>query len=76
MPKYTHDCNRFVWPASNKDYWVPKIERNVQRDRENNIALVKMGWRVLTIWEYQLKKKVADTYLSSLYHQIVNSNQS
>lgn len=38
-------------------YWVPKIERNIQRDRETNRKLRKMGWTVVRIWEHDLKKK-------------------
>lgn len=31
---HKHDCPRFVWPESNKDYWIPKILRNTERDKE------------------------------------------
>ena len=29
---HKHDCGRFVWPSSNTEYWIPKINRNVERD--------------------------------------------
>jgi DNA mismatch endonuclease (patch repair protein) len=38
-------------PKSRLDYWVPKLERNVQRDRENQKTLQQMGWTTLVIWE-------------------------
>jgi len=41
---------------SNRDFWLPKIERNMQRDEENNILLQKEGWVVMRFWENQLKK--------------------
>ena len=40
-------------PATNVDYWVPKLERNVERDEETNDLLKKEGWRVIRIWENQ-----------------------
>jgi DNA mismatch endonuclease, patch repair protein len=39
-------------PASNTDYWTPKLERNVERDRTNNAALRGAGWNVVRIWEH------------------------
>lgn len=65
-----HDCGRFVWPASNEEYWHKKIDRNVQRDEENQQLLEKQGWKVLTIWECQLKKKNAEENLQNLYNEI------
>lgn len=41
---------------TNKTYWIPKIERNMQRDREVTEALEKKGWRVLRFWDHQVKK--------------------
>ncbi len=40
----------------NREYWIPKIERNMQRDRENTLALQEMGWTVFRFWEHKLKK--------------------
>lgn len=62
-----HDCGRFVWPASNEEYWRKKINRNVERDIQNSFLLTQQGWKVLTIWECQLKKNVAEENLSLLY---------
>ena len=55
-----HDCGRFVWPSSNVEYWYNKINRNVERDIQNTTLLTEQGWQVLTIWECQLKKKLAE----------------
>jgi len=41
---------------SNRDYWLPKIERNIKRDKENNKSLKKMGWVVIRFWEKEVKK--------------------
>ena len=45
------NCKRATIPKSNKDYWQAKLSRNVARDRDNSLALQKMGIKVLTIWE-------------------------
>ena len=44
-------------PKSRRDYWVPKLKRNKQRDTENRAALRKMGWRYLVVWECHVKDK-------------------
>lgn len=66
-----HDCGRFVWPSSNEEYWHNKINRNVERDKENQLLLKRQGWQVLVIWECQLKKAVAEENLLKLYNMII-----
>lgn len=68
-----HDCGRFVWPSSNVEYWHNKINRNVERDAQNTVLLSEQGWKVLTIWECQLKKKVAEENLQLLYNRIIKN---
>ena len=59
---HKHDCPRFVWPSTNREYWEPKILRNVERDKENCALLKSQGWNVITVWECELKKNsIADT---------------
>ncbi len=48
--------NRNQRIKSNRDYWVPKIERNMERDREVTAALQNEGWLVLRFWEWQIRK--------------------
>lgn len=73
---HKHDCPRFVWPKDNANYWRPKIEGNVSRDKKNNDALQQMGWRVITIWECQLKKDVYQATMDQLIAQIRNGERS
>jgi DNA mismatch endonuclease (patch repair protein) len=40
---------------SNRDFWIPKIERNMQRDETNNQYYEDNGWTVVRFWEHQLK---------------------
>ena len=44
-------CRRATLPATRRDYWLPKLARNRERDAENNASLVRLGWGVLTVWE-------------------------
>lgn len=56
-------------PHSNSEFWRKKIERNRQRDERNKGELKKLGWRVMTVWECQLKPVVRQqTFLEIEYH--------
>ena len=67
---HMHDCGRFHWPSTNIEYWEPKILRNVERDKKNQDLLVKAGWKVLLIWECQLKTKTMQSTLEDLVKAI------
>ena len=57
-----HDCARGArQPKANADYWLAKIGRNRERDRTSEEALAAEGWRVLTLWECELKDAEALT---------------
>lgn len=43
---------------SNRDYWIPKIERNIQKDKEVNEFLTANGWAVLRFWSQEVKKNL------------------
>ena len=51
-----HDCDRFKLPKTNVEFWKQKIDRNRKRDSINRERLLRMGWRVLTIWECALRR--------------------
>lgn len=63
-------CLDFVLPESNQDYWVPKLEKNRNRDEENYAVLKKEGWNVFIVWECELKKASKDERLEQLYLEI------
>lgn len=44
-------CSEGRIPESRRDYWEPKLKRNVERDRKHTIALRKLGWKSLVVWE-------------------------
>lgn len=54
---FWHKCPKhFGLPKTNKRYWSGKIEENVRRDRRIDKTLKSEGWRVIRIWEHEIKK--------------------
>ena len=53
-------------PSTNHDFWVSKIRRNKERDKEEQHKLAEMGWHCITVWECELKPKVREQTLKSL----------
>ena len=47
-------CKRASIPKSNTDYWIPKLEKNVNRFKENSDRLDTMGYRTAVIWECEV----------------------
>jgi len=47
-------CKNAVLPKTRAEFWLGKLEGNVERDRRNATALKQQGWRVLTIWECEV----------------------
>lgn len=45
-------------PKTNESFWIPKIERNMQRDRYANEALNEMGYTVMRFWEHEVIKNL------------------
>ena len=57
---FWHQCpEHATMPKANRDFWEPKLRRNVERDRENDAALEAMGWTVLRFWEHEDPDEVA-----------------
>ena len=50
--------NRNQKIKSNREYWIPKIERNMARDKEVSEALEAEGWTVIRFWERQIRKEL------------------
>jgi len=49
-------CRNAVMPKTRPDFWAKKLQGNVMRDEVTARALRKLGWRVITIWECELKQ--------------------
>lgn len=48
-------CKRFVEPKSNKNYWMPKINRNIKNQLKQKRKIRNLNWQVITVWECHLK---------------------
>ncbi|EDM83433.1 very short patch repair endonuclease [Limnobacter sp. MED105] len=57
-----HDCKFFKVPSTRTEFWLAKINGNRSRDSLHRDALLKQGWRVLTVWECALRELKLDGY--------------
>lgn len=59
---FWHGCSKHCrMPATNKRYWAIKIKKNIKRDKKNRAALRKEGYKVVRLWEHDLKSDVSNT---------------
>ncbi|MCX7299345.1 MAG: very short patch repair endonuclease [Rhodobacterales bacterium] len=57
---HAHDnCSYFTLPATEPERWRAKLDGNSARDRRNQAALEALGWRVIIIWECELRNGAA-----------------
>lgn len=63
-------CRYFVVPKTRTDFWLNKIGKNVVNDERQQAELTTAGWKVLTVWECELKPAVRDHTLSQLFSTI------
>lgn len=59
-------CRYFKLPSTRQTFWREKLGRNVERDGEHAKALLKLGWRVLVVWECATKGKEASDTLPEM----------
>lgn len=60
-------CKYYRIPKSNVEFWETKINRNIERDAKNVAELAAKGWRVIIVWECELKKvAIREKTLASL----------
>jgi DNA mismatch endonuclease (patch repair protein) len=52
---HAHGCKIGRPPKSRVDFWQAKLKRNSDRDRENERALRRQGWDVLTLWQCETR---------------------
>jgi DNA mismatch endonuclease (patch repair protein) len=53
-------------PNSHREFWIAKIRRNKERDKEEQRELAKMGWHCITVWECELKPSKREQTLDSI----------
>ena len=64
-------CKYFVLPKTRTEWWLQKIKGTQKRDRKAEIELNILGWRVITIWECELKPKKKDETLKNLISKLL-----
>lgn len=50
-----NNCKYFVVPKTNTEFWMNKINANIERDHRQHKELIDLGWKVIVIWECELK---------------------
>ena len=63
-------CKYFVWPQNNALFWKEKITANMIRDTQKHQELINQGWKVLVVWECELKKHNRENTLERLSSEI------
>ena len=53
-------------PTTNREFWVAKIRRNKERDKNEQRKLAEMGWHCITVWECELKPSMREETLDSI----------
>lgn len=66
------DCKYASIPETNYEFWSSKISGNIERDRINTSKLKDLGWRVVEIWQCQLKPKTKEETLNTLINTLQN----
>ncbi len=67
-------CRYYVIPKTNTSFWLDKITSNKVRDARDKSALNEAGWRVVTIWECELKKENREETLEQLLKSLFVHN--
>ena len=66
-----HNCKAADLPETRREFWEKKIEGNKSRDKENVLALQSLGWKILTVWQCEIKNKILfEKRLSVLIQEI------
>jgi DNA mismatch endonuclease (patch repair protein) len=63
-------CRYFVLPKTRTEWWLQKVKATSVRDKEAEIALQVLGWRVILVWECELKRSLKDNTLFNLISEI------
>ena len=56
-----HTCRQGHLPSSNVDYWTAKITQNKERDQRKINDLIQLDWKVITIWQCEIRNKALQT---------------
>jgi DNA mismatch endonuclease (patch repair protein) len=70
------NCKKATLPTSNAKFWKAKIQRNIERDAMQIKELRKAKWKVITIWECELKNKIFEGTMKRLLKILYSSHTS
>ena len=65
-------CKYATIPEANHDFWLAKISGNIERDKCNHAKLFELGWKVIEIWQCELKPKFREQTLNNLLTELRN----
>ena len=65
-------CKYATIPEANHDFWLAKISGNIERDKSNHAKLFELGWKVVEIWQCELKPKFREQTLNNLLTELRN----
>src|ERR1700753_970569 len=63
-------CKYYVVPKTRTEWWLNKIQGNITNDANAEIALKASGWKIIKIWECELKKSFIDKALNQLLNSL------
>ncbi|MDE5657495.1 MAG: very short patch repair endonuclease [Muribaculaceae bacterium] len=69
------NCKYATIPETNREFWLTKISRNVERDKATYSELRRQGWSIIEIWQCQLKPKQKDQTLQNLIRALHNEQE-
>ena len=69
-------CSKFVIPKSNTEFWIDKIRNNMERDLKKINILEAYDWRVIVVWECQLKKSSFEGTVAAVRKQLEDNKQA
>jgi len=69
---HRHDgCIEASKPKTNSEYWENKISKTMERDKEHNAEIIQLGWRVIIIWECEIRNDVSEN--KKLLQRVINA---
>jgi len=69
-------CKYYVIPKTRTEWWLNKINGNIANDKKKQLALEEMGWKVLEVWECELKPILVDKTLDKLLYLIATCDNN
>lgn len=69
---FWHGCKKHCrLPSTRQNYWIPKIERNKERDKEVNKHYKKLKWKIIRVWEHELRENM-ETIMKNIIFDLKN----